>query len=132
MVNKRLVRTIYNQDLFQDTDINEINGLPSQTVPDQSMSVREILSRHADGYPISVSVPYFNGEDGEFIDPRTLDLAERQQLAEELGLELQQLRDGFGKKDQNNDVVIEKTTLPPVPDDVIQDIKTDTPPAQPK
>jgi hypothetical protein len=59
----------------------ETNGQPSMTVPDQTMSIRELIRRYASGLPLGGSKePIYEGEDGDGIDPRTLDLAERQEL----------------------------------------------------
>jgi hypothetical protein len=54
---------------------------PSMTIPDQTMSIRELLRRYASGLPLGGSKePIYEGEDGDGIDPRRLDLAERQEL----------------------------------------------------
>jgi len=59
----------------------EKNGQPSQTVPDQTMSIRELVRRYASGLPLGGSKePIYEGEDGDGVDPRRLDLAERQEL----------------------------------------------------
>jgi hypothetical protein len=63
-----------------DSD-GEINNLPSQTIPDQTLTVRELLVRYAKGLPLDGQrQPIWEGEDGDAIDPRRLDLAERQEL----------------------------------------------------
>lgn len=51
---------------------------PSQTIPDQTMSIRQIMQRYASGQPLDV---YNQGEaiwdeEGEGINPKTLDLSE--------------------------------------------------------
>ncbi len=72
------IRNIFNAKEFND---NEKNFGPSLTVPDQAMSVREILQRFANGLPLGGSnEPIWEGEDGDGIDPRRLDLADRQEL----------------------------------------------------
>jgi hypothetical protein len=72
------VRNMFNASEFNDDEVNE---LPSETVPDQSMSVRELLRRYASGLPLSNGKEsIYEGEDGDGIDPRRLDLAERQEL----------------------------------------------------
>jgi len=72
------IRNIFNAHEFTD---NEVISEPSQTIPDQSMSVRELLQRYASGLPLGGSKePIYEGEDGDGIDPRRLDLAERQEL----------------------------------------------------
>lgn len=58
----------------------EVNTQPSKTIPDQSMSIREIMKRYASGLPLGGQrVPmYDEGEDDPFDgkDPRTFDLSE--------------------------------------------------------
>lgn len=72
------IRNIFNASEFND---NEIISEPSLTVPDQALSIREILKRYASGLPLGGSQePIYEGEEGDGIDPRRLDLAERQEL----------------------------------------------------
>lgn len=72
------IRNLFNAHEFNDAEsIFE----PSQTIPDQALSVREILQRYANGLSLGGSnEPIYEGEDGDGIDPRRLDLAERQEL----------------------------------------------------
>lgn len=72
----------------------EKNRLPSMTIPDQSMSVKEIMDRYTRGLPIDgQKVPVYTGGDDDMPDPRTLDLAERQQLAEDAQNELDAIKE---------------------------------------
>jgi hypothetical protein len=72
------IRNIFNAHEFYD---DEQNNEPSATIPDQSMSIRELLQRYASGLPLAGGKePIYEGEDGDGIDPRRLDLAERQEL----------------------------------------------------
>lgn len=59
--------------------------LPALTVPDQTLSIREILDRFARGIPMEnvAKIPSYDGEENEFPDIRTLDLAEIQAYAQE-------------------------------------------------
>lgn len=70
----------------------EANTQPSLTVPDQTMTIREILVRYARGLPISGNVPIYEGEDNDLPDPRTMDLAERADFAEQVQEEIIRLR----------------------------------------
>lgn len=73
----------------------EQNTKPSMTVPDQALSVREILSRFARGIPVEQHTPIYEDVESpdDFLpDPRTLDLAERQQYAEMVQEELNHIR----------------------------------------
>lgn len=59
--------------------------LPALTVPDQTLSIREILDRFARGIPMEnvAKIPSYDGEENELPDIRTLDLAEIQAYAQE-------------------------------------------------
>lgn len=59
---------------------------PSKTVPNQSMTIKELIDRHARGLPISGNgaQPTYTGADGLGIDTRTLDLSELQELREKV------------------------------------------------
>jgi len=79
----------------------EKNNLPSATVPDQTMSLRELISRYARGLPINgVKVPIYDEhpEDDDLPDPRTLDLAEREELALQYAEELANLKEQYKMK----------------------------------
>jgi len=73
----------------------EENVQPSQTVPDQTMSIREIIDRFANGGVIEQFTPYY-GEEEDFneILPETykMDLAERQSLIEQYREEMDFMR----------------------------------------
>lgn len=71
----------------------ETSFRPSKTVPDQAMSIQEILRRYASGQPIGgMKVPLYEGED-EFPDPNTMDLVDRQEYTEMVKNELKQIND---------------------------------------
>lgn len=95
-------KTPYNQR--DVVSVGEVNNEPSQTVPDQSMSMSEILRRFAKGLPLgNEQVPLYEGEDDLFngINPKTLDLAEMQALREDAAAELEQISINLqNKKDQ--------------------------------
>lgn len=63
----------YNHKAFEGQRFSK----PSLTVPDQTMSVKQILARHAQGLPITGAKgePQYNPE-GNGVDIRTLDLSE--------------------------------------------------------
>jgi len=72
------VRNMFNAKEYKD---DEVFNEPSQTVPDQALTIREILKRYASGQPLGGSQePIYEGDEGDGIDPRRLDLAERQEL----------------------------------------------------
>lgn len=71
----------------------EINRKPSMTIPDQSMSVQEIMERYARGLPIAgQKVPLYDGEEGDFPDLSKMDLADRQQYLEDRRDELSDIK----------------------------------------
>lgn len=66
--------------------------LPSKTLPDQTMSIKELLDRNARGLPLGGQrVPIYE-PDSDLPDPRRLDLAEREELALQYAQELQDLK----------------------------------------
>lgn len=85
-------RTQYN---YGERVPGEINNSPSMTVPDQSMTIQEIISRYARGLPLGGQrVPVYDGEEDplEGVNINTLDLAERQQILEQKKQELADLK----------------------------------------
>jgi len=79
----------------------EINDQPSETVPDQTMSIKTILDRYSRGLPIGGQKESYFQEDDEFNDlpdPRRLDLAERQEFAQQAADELSALKKEINSK----------------------------------
>lgn len=109
------IRNIFNAHEFND---DEHNTEPSKTVPDQAMSVRELLQRYANGLPLGGGKePIYEGEDGDGIDPRRLDLAERQELEIEARRELAEIEERLKSKK------VEKSKAN-LSDEQIQDIES--------
>lgn len=72
----------------------EVNTQPSKTVPDQSLSVQEILRRYARGLPLSdVKTPIYDGDENNFPDLSKMDLADREAYLDEQVERLQALKD---------------------------------------
>lgn len=72
----------------------ETNLLPSMTIPDQSMSIPEIMRRFAAGLSIdNAKIPLYEGEDGvlDGVNLKTLDISERYALVEQKRQELQDI-----------------------------------------
>ncbi len=86
----------------------ETNDEPSLTVPDQTMTIREILTRFSRGLPIDQKIPIYNESDSDeyFPDPRHMDLAERQELSEIFREELYQIKES-SKTEQNTTTQVE-------------------------
>lgn len=70
----------------------QIFTMPSMTIPDQTMSIRTILDRYSRGLPIGGRVDEYYDEDDTLPDFRTLDLAERQELAIQYTEELNEVK----------------------------------------
>lgn len=84
--------------------VGEVNDMPSLTVPDETMSIREILVRYAKGLPLGgAKVEIWEGEDNDLPDIRTLDISERAELAEIYTEEIKSIRKASKKtkKDEN-------------------------------
>lgn len=76
----------------------ELNFLPSETVPDQTMSMREIVSRFARGLPIEgAKNPVYN-DDMDLPDPKKLDLEELWQLQRDNEEDLRRLKEKSMKR----------------------------------
>lgn len=83
------VKTNQNSHLFKPSTESDFG--PSVTVPDQSMSVKEILDRFARGLPLDgARVPIWDGEE-ETPDLRRLDLAEIEYMIRENKAEIEAL-----------------------------------------
>ena len=65
---------------------------PSMTVPDQSMSIKTILERYARGLPVGGRLDEYYDEEDTLPNPLTLDLAERQELADLYTQEINEIK----------------------------------------
>lgn len=89
----------WNTQYEPNNPIGEINNLPSMTIPNEALSVREILVRYSRGMPIDSKVPMFD-EENDLIDPRKIDLADAQTLREQYQEELEQINERKKKRDE--------------------------------
>lgn len=81
--------------------LGEINLQPSQTIPEQSYSVKEIMTRFAQGLGwTGPKVPvYDNGEDPlEGINLDNLDLSERQEMLQQVTERISVLRQEMAER----------------------------------
>lgn len=65
---------------------HEVNTKPSLTIPDQTMTVVQIMQRYAQGLPLTsgVKVPIYEGEDSEVpLNWDKMDISEQQDFMEE-------------------------------------------------
>lgn len=66
--------------VYYSGPVKEVNDKPSKTIPDQTMSVRELMIRQQRGVPVTVREALYHDE--KYIDdetgrnPATMDLAE--------------------------------------------------------
>ena len=74
--------------------------MPSATIPDQTMSIKEILTRHAHGLPLGGSQEGLYDEEGtsEGIDIRTLDLVDIQEMKRKTKNFIEDTQDYIKKK----------------------------------
>jgi len=82
---------------------------PSKTVPDQSMSIKTILERYARGLPVGGRLDEYYDEEDTLPNPLTLDLAERQELAEQFKHEINEIK-ARKKQSTNVDNSVDKST----------------------
>lgn len=81
---------------------------PSKTVPDQTMSIREIVARFVRGMPISAGMrePLYSDQEIDLDNPppdiMNMDFAEREQFVREAKAELEELeaKEATRKKDE--------------------------------
>lgn len=65
--------------MYQVTDPGEKVTQPSMTVPNEAMSIREILVRYSRGLPIDAKVPIYD-EENDLPDPKKMDLADWEEM----------------------------------------------------
>lgn len=67
-----LFKTPYNFDSSDEVNYEVISNEPSMTVPDQSLTVKEILERYTQGIPMDISMQdndlEYDGDDPSFDD----------------------------------------------------------------
>lgn len=87
---KKFIRTSMNFVFADDSGDYETPVGVSRTVPDMSMSLRELLEKHTRGFP----VPQFQGvySDEELPDLDRLDLTEIQEIREGVALGIEDLK----------------------------------------
>lgn len=82
----------------------ELNYLPSQTIPDQSLTVKEVIERYTRGIPFEQGKTplYMDEEDSEEMDLmpdlKKLDLAEIEELREAVRNEIEEHRKKHNEK----------------------------------
>lgn len=94
-------KTPYNANKWPKD--HEKNYAPSMTVPDQSMSIKEIMDRHAKGLPIigNGNVPMYEDETTGILWPadwEKMDISEKQEYMEQAAKEIVQIREKHKKQ----------------------------------
>lgn len=88
---------------FSNDDITrEENKMPSKTVPDQTLTVKQILDRYRRGIPANVKqrIPIYEGEESDFPELQHMDLAEREEYIQARHEELLEITDRLKKREE--------------------------------
>jgi len=104
------VKNIYSSILFEKQ--YEQNNEPSLTIPDQTLSIKQILERYASGQSLEGKTPYYDESESEeyYPEPRYMDLAEREEYANQIKEELQTIKESSKRKQRNGENVSETTS----------------------
>lgn len=78
--------------LNYEPSVGEINNQPSMTVPDQALSLKEILRRYASGQPLDGMREGWFDDENDLPDLNTLDFADREDLLAEMRAKVESLR----------------------------------------
>lgn len=90
----------------------EVFTLPSMTVPDQSLTVRELMDRFARGLPLGgARVPIYEGEDDNTPDFARMDLSEIEDYQLKIKEELEEIRERMTAKSKKADMAKEVADL---------------------
>lgn len=82
----------------------EVFTMPSMTVPDQSLTVRELMDRFARGLPLGgAKVPIWEGEDDNTPDFSKMDLSEIEDYQLQVQAELEEIRERMNAKSKKAD-----------------------------
>lgn len=85
------IRTPFNSPGFEKD--YELNTKVDRCIPDQTMSIRQIMDRYARGLPLDgVKTPIYDGEDSEHPDMTHWDLAEKEAYMDKVREELAELK----------------------------------------
>ena len=84
-------KTQYNAHAYEKQ--YEINTKPSLTIPDQTLSVKEIMDRFVRGLPVEgAKIPIYEGDESDLPDLSKMDLTERQETIERIKNEVETIR----------------------------------------
>ena len=84
-------KTQYNAHAYDKQ--YEKNSLPSLTIPDQTLSVKEIMDRFVRGLPVEgAKIPIYEGDESDLPDLSRMDLTERHETIERIKNEVDTLK----------------------------------------
>lgn len=86
----KVVRNSLNYDFTSVS--GEVFTKKSLTIPDATMSLRELLDRYARGLPVNGSEPVYHGDEVEIPNLKAMDLTEIHELKEATANEVSNLR----------------------------------------
>lgn len=112
LINLPITQNINNVKHYFNRHLFPYNGkeftMPSETIPDQSKSIREILDRYTRGLPLEARTPIWDDyadENDVVPDPRTMDLSERQEFAQQAKEELELIKSKIAEKKTRKPIV---------------------------
>lgn len=93
-------KTQWNAHLFPS--VGKVISQPSLTIPDQSMTMREILQRYANGLdPVGAKIPMYYGEDEQMeMDINKMDLSERYEWIAQNRIRIADMKDRLANPDK--------------------------------
>lgn len=107
------IKNMLNAHLFPYD--GKVFTMPSETIPDQTMSIREILEKHSRGIPYDAKTSIWHDEDEDNFMPdiRTLDLSERQDYIENAKKELAEVKEKIAEKRKKKAIIEPEIINPP-------------------
>lgn len=104
------VKNVFSSEMFEKH--YEKNNEPSLTIPDQTLSIKQILERYASGQSLEGKTPYYDESESEeyYPEPRYMDLAEREEYANQFKEELQKIKESSKRKQRNGENIPETTS----------------------
>ena len=93
------VKNYLNRDTFEKNYL--VFTQPSETIPDQTLTIRQILDRYSRGIPMDIKVETWD-ENADIDDilpnPKTMDLVDRQEYALQAKAELETIKATLNNK----------------------------------
>lgn len=120
-IRKNKVKNILNAEDFPYK--GEFNHMPSLTIPDQTLPLKELIDRFTRGLPVTSFKPVYD-EDNSLPDPRKMDLAEYNEMRKNVALELKNITE---KQKEEEIQRLENQRLKEIEEEVQRRISTNTP-----